>query len=175
MAITEIQRARAALAAAEQAHNQARAKDQECRALLVEVQSRPPATDLRTQVAHASERAGVEAARDAIRREVNEAAALVNLRRSELEATLERAAHARAQLDQRQQRLSERRALLARTQAARQAVAPLADSEVWRILPELARAADAIINTASQLQQEIGWLTVEVEQLQAHVDHWGEP
>lgn len=175
MAITEIQRARAALAAAEQAHNQARAKDQECRALLAEVQSRPPATDLRTQVAHASERLGVEAARDAIQREVNETSALVNQRRRELTLTEDRAREAWANLAVRQGQLDERRAAWAHGQKVRQVLEPLLTDDLYRVLPDLSRQAQHLSDSCSGLIFDVQRYEEEVRQLQREADRWGEP
>lgn len=175
MAVTEIQRARAALAAAEQAYEVTQQKAAEVKSRLAAYDATPPAKDVHGQVAIEVDRAALEAVRESTRRELSDRSALVNLRRSELETTIDRARHARAQLEYRQQHLNERRSLLVRTQAACRLVEPLRETAVWRAFPELARAADTIINTASTIQQEIGRLTPEVEQLQSNADHWGEP
>lgn len=171
---TQIELARAALASAEQALARARSKDAEAFHQLKALKALPPADTVQDQVTIESQRNALLSVRDRVAREISDAAALAELRLSELASTIERATQARAQLAYRQKHLDERRLLLDRMVTARPALEALIGDETWRVFPSVYQAAQSILQTIASLAQDVQLYGQDVLKLQSEVAFWGD-
>lgn len=171
---TQVMLARTALASAEQALAMARSKDTEAFQQLKALKALPPADTVQDQVTIESQCNALLSVRDRVAREISDAAALAELRRSELESTIERATQAQTQLAYRQKHLDERRIVLDRMLTARPAVEAIIDDSTWRVAPSVYAAANTILSTIASLAQDVQLYQADVTKLQAQVAFWGE-
>ena len=171
---TQLELARSALASAQQAAATARSKFDEAYRQLKALKAQPPAATVEGQVTIESQRNALQSVIDYVRREIGDQDALVELRLSELTATIERATQAQSQLAYRRKHLDERRLLLDRMLTARPALEALIGDETWRVFPSVYQAAQSILQTIASLAQDVQLYGQDVLKLQSEVAFWGD-